>query len=151
MSAKNTSSDESVGGGGEGMASSRFRRFRQFCSKTTLHGWAYLSEYPLNSWQGVFWIAVIIPIYVVAGIFVVTYTKEYVDAGIQTSSGTKVKKYSTIFVYFLSSILSMLQASSLGKVYFPSMTVCNINQVEQSFLETLNVAINYTQSTARKC
>ncbi len=45
----------------------------------------------------------------------------------------------------------MLQASSLGKVYFPSMTVCNINQVEQSFLETLNVAINYTQSTARKC
>ncbi len=90
MSAENASSDESGGDGG--MASSRFRRFRQFCSKTTLHGWAYLSEYPLNSWQGVFWIAVIIPIYVVAGIFVVTYTKEYVDAGIQTSSGTKVNK-----------------------------------------------------------
>ena len=133
------------------MASSRFRRFRQFCSKTTLHGWAYLSEYPLNSWQGVFWIAVIIPIYVVAGIFVVTYTKEYVDAGIQTSSGTKVKKIQQPLYVSLSTVLSMLQASSLGKVYFPSMTVCNINQVEQSFLETLNVAINYTQSTARKC
>ncbi len=52
--------------------------------------WAYLSEYPMNSWQGLFWLAVIVPVYILAAILVVTYTDQYINAGIQTSSGTKV-------------------------------------------------------------
>ncbi len=112
------------------MANSRFERFKEFCSKTTLHGWAYLSEHPLNSWQGVFWLAVIIPIYALAVLLVVTNTEQFLNADIKTSSGTKT--------------------SYLGEVFFPSLTVCNINQMESSFMEMLGISDNYTQMNARR-
>jgi len=90
----------------------RFHRFRQFCRKTTLHGWSYLAEdaHIGASWQRAFWLVVILVVYSFAGAFVFTNTKQYFDAAIMTSFTTKT--------------------SALADVYFPSITICNINQME---------------------
>ena len=80
---------------------------QKFCQTTSLHGWTYMSsDMPL--WRYI-WLLVVVASIITASIFVYEATEEFNK----------------------STIVTTIQSTTvpLSEVYFPAVTICNINQV----------------------
>ena len=101
------------------------KRFHKFCSHTTLHGWSYLaagSDDGPSNLRAALWWTVLLALYTAAGLLVINNTQAFLDSTIQTTITSR--------------------SASLKDVYFPSVTVCNINQFETSFMEGLGMDLS---------
>lgn len=98
------------------------RRFRNFCSNTTLHGWSYLIEYPLKSWQTFLWSLVLLSVHAIVISFIFITLKQYLKSTTRTTIETTT--------------------TSLKEIQFPAITVCNVNQFEASFMEDVGIYNN---------
>ena len=98
--------------------------FSAFCKRTSLHGLQYLGDAGTHPLKKVFWFAVIII--------------SIISAAILIYFNTVVFRKSTVLV----SVETM--TAPLSEIYFPSVTVCNINQARKSFFEELGISENAT-------
>ena len=81
--------------------------FRKYCESTSLHGWQYIYRGKAE-WR-LFWAGMVLSSVVVAFFFVFKQASEFTKATVVTTVDTTT--------------------APLEDVYFPSVTVCNINQV----------------------
>ena len=97
--------------------------FGTFCRRTSLHGWQFLggsSRKALNkTWQKIYWSFSVIVSLVFGVSYMIFHIQEYRNSMPITS---------------LENV-----TIPLSDVYFPSIAVCNINQVRQSYFEELGV------------
>ena len=91
--------------------------FKTYCESTSLHGWQYISKSDQSGWKCL-WIGMVLSSVVVAVGFVFKQTSEFTKATVVTTVDTTT--------------------APLSDVYFPSVTICNINQV-------------YTQCESKAC
>jgi hypothetical protein len=82
--------------------------FSNYCQQTTLHGWQYLETEP-GLWRKIIWALVILISMVASITFMVMNIGEFVNATTVTSIGSTT--------------------ASLGDITFPSVIICNVNQV----------------------
>ena len=98
-----------VGGRGErGMMKPR-NQFEEFCEETTLNGWYYLAKKGVGKIGRGYWIGVVLCSLFLSGNFIYSATTEYLDASV---------------IITVDSV-----TASLDKVIFPSLVICNQNQV----------------------
>ena len=89
--------------------------FERFCQKTSLHGWIYIGDKNASQLQKSFWIfsnflSIFLTIFLIY-----KQTKDFMNATIVTT---------------LDSI-----DVPLTEIYFPSVVLCNNNQIRQSYLD----------------
>ena len=97
-------------------AKARFKRaFEQFCQKTSLHGWLYLQEGGL--FHKLFWALIITSSIVLATYFMIKNTHEFQEATTATDIETTT--------------------APLTDIAFPNIILCNINQLQSSFIKIL--------------
>ena len=97
--------------------------FCVFCSRTTLHGWQFLGHHFINlSAPCIYWTAIVL-LSSVTGLYGLYYT---IDS------------------YFEATPITSLENVTipLSEIYFPSIVVCNINQVRQSYFAELGITDN---------
>ena len=104
------------------------QRYRLFCQETSLHGWKYLIDQPLSSWRTAFWIVTLSFFGGLCAHFVHTNLRSFIDSKISTTIETTT--------------------TSLNELDFPSVTFCNINQVQASFMAELGIYNNFTKRNA---
>ena len=98
-----------VGGRGErGMMKPR-NQFEEFCEETTLNGWYYLAKKGVGKIGRGYWVGVVLCSLFLSGNFIYSATTEYLDASV---------------IITVDSV-----TASLDKVIFPSLVICNQNQV----------------------
>ena len=94
--------------------------FFSFCSKTSLHGWQFLGQHAKGSeknWQFVFW---------------------FVSVVTSLTFGIGCMMFHVCKYYNATPITSLDNVTiPLSEIYFPSVSVCNINQVRLSYFEDL--------------
>ena len=83
-------------------------QFEEFCERSSLHGWLYFFHSRHKCWKAI-WI-VIVFLYFACSVFLVF------QAAMQYSNATVI------------TVIETLNAP-LSKVTFPSLTLCNLNQV----------------------
>ena len=98
--------------------------FSEFSERTSLHGLQYLGDAKTHPLKKLFWFAVILSSVICAAILI------YYN--------TVVFRSSTVLV----SVETM--TAPLSEIYFPSVTVCNINQARKSFFNELGISENAT-------
>ena len=81
--------------------------FRTYCESTSLHGWQYIYK-GKSEWR-LFWGGMVLASVIVAFFFVFKQATEFTKATVVTTVDTTT--------------------APLSDVYFPSVTICNINQV----------------------
>lgn len=81
--------------------------FKTYCESTSLHGWQYI--YRSKSEWRLFWGGMVLSSVIVAFFFVFKQASEFTKATVVTTVDTTT--------------------APLSDVYFPSVTICNINQV----------------------
>ena len=84
-------------------------QFSEFCEETTLNGWYYLAKKSVGRIGRSYWALVVLGSLVLSGFFIYGATNEFLD--------------STVIIT-VDSV-----TASLDKVLFPSLVVCNQNQV----------------------
>ena len=84
-------------------------QFSEFCEETTLNGWYYLAKKSVGRIGRSYWGLVVLGSLVLSGFFIYGATNEFLD--------------STVIIT-VDSV-----TASLDKVLFPSLVVCNQNQV----------------------
>ena len=89
--------------------------FERFCQKTSLHGWIYIGDKNVSKLQKSFWIFSIFLSILLAIFLIYKQTKDFMNATIVTT---------------LDSI-----DVPLTEIYFPSVVLCNNNQIRQSYLD----------------
>ena len=99
--------------------------FCSFCNQTSLHGWQFLGQHDRSSkapWQVLYWL-VAVTISLTFGIsYMIGNIEEYNNAVPITS---------------LDNV-----TIPLSEIYFPSVAVCNINQVRQSYFEEFGSTVS---------
>jgi len=92
----------------------------EFCERTSLHGWRYIFG-DKSPWKYC-WIAIVIGSNIIAGFFIFYATSDF----------TK------------STVVTTIHSTTvpLSEVFFPAVTVCNINQVRKSFFTELGINNN---------
>ncbi|XP_023319996.1 uncharacterized protein LOC111695065 isoform X2 [Eurytemora carolleeae] len=103
--------------------------FQAFCNQTSLHGWQYITQKPETDgfWSGfkhVFWSIIVCVAMGCAALFLYTNTIDFMNATVVTTVDT--------------------MTVPLSEVFFPSVLVCNINQVRKSFFSELGIYDNET-------
>ena len=78
-------------------------------NSTSLHGWQYIYTSTRTGWKFL-WIFMVLSSVIVAFCFVITQTTEFRKATVVTTVDTTT--------------------APLSDVFFPSVTICNINQVQ---------------------
>ena len=89
--------------------------FENFCQNTSLHGWIYVGEKTASKLQKSFWIFTVFMSILLAIFLAYKQTKDFTNATIVTT---------------LDSI-----DVPLTEIYFPSVVLCNNNQIRQSYLD----------------
>ena len=89
------------------------KRLYTFCNETTLHGWRYIVQGPVYTWTSLLWILILVCLISTCVTFIVINTKVYFSATTRTSIETTT--------------------TSMAEVYFPAVTICNINQIQVFF------------------
>ena len=84
-------------------------QFSEFCEETTLNGWYYLAKRSVGKIGRSYWLLVVVCSLVLSGWFIYGATNQFMDASV-IITGNSV-------------------TASLDKVLFPSLVVCNQNQV----------------------
>ena len=82
--------------------------FRKYCESTSLHGWQYIYYSSQKGWR-MMWIGMTLSSVIIAFCFVYKQTYEFTKATVVTTVDTTT--------------------APLSDVYFPAVTICNINQV----------------------
>ena len=98
------------------------QKITAYCEVTTLHGWQYLASSETKVVFKLFWSVIIFLSYCLATHFILANCKEYLDA----------KTITTI----------ESTTSSLEHVKFPSLIICNLNQVTKSFMKRIGLDEN---------
>jgi len=103
--------------------------FQAFCNQTSLHGWQYITQRPETDgfWAGfkhIFWSIIVCVAMGCAAIFLYSNTIDFMNATVVTTVDT--------------------MTVPLSEVFFPSVVVCNINQVRKSFFAELGIYENET-------
>jgi hypothetical protein len=86
----------------------KIRAFAKFCDETSLHGLPYLNREMSKTWKMI-WIFFIIFIWIISSYVIVINVQHHLDATTMTT---------------IESVMA-----SLSDVTFPSVYICNINQV----------------------
>ena len=94
-------------------------QWTEFCEETTLNGWYYLAKQNIGKLARSYWSLVVLGSLIVAGFFVYGATDEFLN--------------STVIIT-VDSV-----TASLEKVLFPSLVVCNQNQVNYRQLSVLTL------------
>ena len=82
---------------------------REYCEQTSLHGWLYIaSDKPF--WRNV-WLTIVIASIGVASVFIYKAAEDFTRSTVVTTIHSTTEP--------------------LSEVYFPAVTVCNINQVRK--------------------
>ena len=86
---------------------------REYCEQTSLHGWYYISGSTRPAWK-LIWMVIVMTSVGVAAVFIYKAAEDF----------TK------------STVVTTIRSTSepLSNVYFPAVTVCNINQVRTFLL-----------------
>ena len=98
--------------------------FNSFCRHTTLHGWQYMAEQSFNRFQKLFWGFVICVSFACATVLIYNNLLLFKNATVVTTVDT--------------------MTAPLDDIYFPSITVCNLNQARRSFFEEVGIYNNDT-------
>ena len=94
------------------------RGFSCYCQQTSLHGWQYIDSE--QGWfRKIFWFIIVFMSVALSVYFLVVNTKAYLKATTVTSIASTT--------------------ASLNDLLFPSLYICNVNQVTKSFLRNLGV------------
>ena len=90
---------------------------KDFCERTSLHGWSFLPYRGFKPLQTVFWLATIIASIVGASIIIFDHYIEFQNATVS---------------YQIES-----PTVPLEQVFFPSISLCNMNKLRKSFIYSL--------------
>ena len=82
--------------------------FRKYCESTSLHGWQYIYHSSQKGWR-LLWMGMVLSSVIIAFFFVFKQTSEFTKATVVTTVDTTT--------------------APLTDVFFPAVTICNINQV----------------------
>ena len=99
--------------------------FKTYCEETSLHGWQYLVA-SIHAFWRIHWGFVVFVSICVAIFFAVTAAIEFHG----------------------SSVITTIDSLNvpLSEVYFPAITLCNINQVRRSFFASIGIDGNFTMT-----
>ena len=89
-----------------------FSGFRKFCSETSIHGWSYLMHDMSKTWRTIWSIIVTFNCLLTVFFLYQTSTKLYDSTTVTTIESTM---------------------ASLKDITFPSIWICNVNQVLRGF------------------
>lgn len=98
--------------------------FGSFCKYTGLHGWQYMADKSFTRAQKFFWGVVLFISICVATLVIYNYILVFRSATVVTTIDT--------------------MNAPLTDVFFPSITVCNLNQARGSFFEEIGIYDNDT-------
>ena len=87
--------------------------FREYCEQTSLHGWFYTATSDRKIWR-LLWLLIVLTSMGVASVFVYKASEEFRKATVVTTIHSTTEP--------------------LSEVFFPAVTVCNINQVREQSL-----------------
>ena len=93
--------------------------FSSFCEDTTLHGWQYVDKQTFTKLQKIFWGVILF----LSGV------------------GATLFLYDNIVIFKNATVVTTIDTMTapLNEVFFPSITVCNLNQARMSFFEEIGV------------
>ena len=98
--------------------------FNSFCTHTTLHGWQYFATGSFTRLQKLFWCIIISISFFCATVLIYNNLLIFKNATVVTTVDT--------------------MTAPLDNIYFPSVTVCNLNQARRSFFEEIGIYNNDT-------
>ena len=98
--------------------------FNSFCRHTTLHGWQYMAEQSFTRIQKLFWGLIICVSFACATVLIYNNLLIFKNATVVTTVDT--------------------MTAPLDDIFFPSITVCNLNQARRSFFEEIGIYNNDT-------
>ena len=81
---------------------------KEYCEQTSLHGWYYISGSTRKAWKFV-WSAIVLTSIGVASVFIYKAAQDFTRSTVVTTIHSTTEP--------------------LSEVFFPAVTVCNINQV----------------------
>ena len=98
--------------------------FNSFCRHTTLHGWQYFAEQSFTRLQKLFWGVILF-----ISVFCAT-----------------VLIYNNLLIFKNATVVTTVDTMTapLDDIFFPSITVCNLNQARRSFFEEIGIYNNDT-------
>ena len=102
----------------------RMETFNSFCRHTTLHGWQYMAEQSFTRLQKLFWGFIICVSFACATVLIYNNLLIFKNATVVTTVDT--------------------MTAPLDDIFFPSITVCNLNQARRSFFEEIGIYNNDT-------
>ena len=82
---------------------------KAYCEQTSLHGWYYISVHGGKTAWRIVWTAIVLTSVVVASYFIYKAAEDFTKSTVVTTIHSTTEP--------------------LSEVYFPAVTVCNINQV----------------------
>ena len=93
---------------------------KQYCQQTSLHGWNYIAN-DKKEWK-IVWGLIVLASIAMASTFIYTATEDFLN----------------------STVVTTIQSTTvpLSEVYFPAVTVCNINQVSTVMLKSCHTQNN---------
>ena len=98
--------------------------FNSFCRHTTLHGWQYMAEQSFTRLQKFFWALILFVSVFCATVLIYNNLQIFKNATVVTTVDT--------------------MTAPLDDIFFPSITVCNLNQARRSFFEEVGIYNNDT-------
>ncbi len=101
----------------QGCTGSTSSTWTAYCSRTSLHGFAFLAYPGRTGPQAAFWAAVILASAAGALFVVWTNVKDFVESSVSYDLATPTQP--------------------LDDVFFPSLVLCNMNQLRSSFVHAL--------------
>ena len=102
---------------------------REYCEQTTLHGWLYLATTSQRRFWRVVWTIIVFGSVGVALAFVYKAAEEFTKATVVTTIHSTTEP--------------------LSEVYFPAVTVCNINQVNNKQNRFSPLSRNFPREESR--
>ena len=92
---------------------------KSYCEQTSLHGWYYISVHGGKTAWRIVWTAIVLTSIGVASLFIYKAAEDFTKSTVVTTIHSTTEP--------------------LSEVYFPAVTVCNINQVPNFVKQTVTL------------